>query len=338
MWGLFAAFMGGASAMIYPPLLVLLVPVGLVLAWGPLFSPPERSGESGQRFQLAGLFFGSLLVGLALAWPELQKIIASQEGRLVCGAVACPDEYHRVLGEHLFRVEPESRQGLSLNGVLASTVALVPLAFLHKRRRTAFFVLLVVIASVLLAMGPCPQWAGFVRDEGWQATANQLAVSLGGLWSQTWGQELWCRLEPLHDNGRFLAPVSVGLALLSAWGVEGVVGAPADGGRPRWWRSVLALLIGIVVVAGSSHQFMEEMLQPTKWHEPKVPATTNFLQNHVEEPVVELPYDRRNQFFSVFYSVFSEFLVSIGVTGECGVRCVPRFRRTLTNSMPERAT
>jgi len=159
--------------------------------------------------------------------------------------------------------------------------------------------LLVVVVSVLLALGPCPQWAGFERDDGWQATAHQIAVSLGGLWAQPWGQELWCRLEPLHDKGRFLAPVSVGLALLSAWGLESVAGQPSDGGRPSWWRSVLALLIGIVVVAGSSHLFIEEMLQPTKWHEPKVPSTTEFLKEHVEEPVVELPYDRRNQFFSV---------------------------------------
>lgn len=271
-WAAAAAGLGALAALIYPPFLLLLAPLGL-LALGPL-------GRVGPRAAL----WPAAAIGAAL-WlvaEPLRQIYDSQTAQAVsCGSLSCPSIYNAVALADLARDAVEPRQGLSISGLVWPSWWLAPLALLHPRRRTAALLLVLVPVLLGLSLGPCPR---LTIHEMMPGESRRLLAS--------WLREGWCLAAPLHDYGRFASAAAVLLALLAGLGADAL-----------WQRR---RLVAVAAVGGTLWQagalVLGEILDIEKWHPVSAPVTAQFLQTAEPGPVAELPFDRSQQFLSVLYA------------------------------------
>ncbi len=270
-----AAVCGALMATIYPPALLLLAPFGLVLVL------EGARGASWGRRLLAGL---AVAGGLALALDELRRIAATRSGEAGLGTVACPDRWGTLNAIDLWRLQPESFQGLSEPALVLTAWMAAPLALLGRRRLAAALSLLGLVAYGLLSLGPCTEWA-----EGEPLNAVDWLI-LGPLL-----REGWRLAGPLHDMTRFAGVAMLVAAVLTGLGLDALAGK----GR---LRGLLALALAAALPGHVQWLVLSERLSPKKWHDASVPATALFLRALPAAdrgPAIELPFDRKQQFLSV---------------------------------------
>lgn len=270
-----AAGVGGVGALIYPPFVLMLAPMGLLLA----LSPVWRGGWLSPLLPVLALGGGMWLVS-----DSLLAIYQSQDHSSGCSSIGCPDIYNAVALADLMRWEVEPRQGLSHAGLVGPGWLLVPLALLHSRRKMAVALMGLAVLMACMALGPCPRLT--VTEDFPREWVTQMWPFVGGL---------WCASAPLHDYGRFATVSAVLLAMLSGMGID----ALTQRGR---LRSMLGVGMAGWVLWQMGQLVMGEILDPRKWHQPQPPASALFLQEVDPGPVVELPFDRSQQFLSVLYA------------------------------------
>jgi len=263
-----AAVLGAVAAMVYPPYLVILVPAGLALVGAEL---PRAGWRGGARLALC------VIGALAVAGPELLRLLDARAAVVDCAQLGCPEIYSRLTAIDLVRRWPEPVQGLSLPGVPAGAWALAPLALLGPRRR-AVPLLALVGALLLLALGPCPQLSEGVPLD-WRAW-GPLASGLPAVWCAAW---------PINDFGRFATAAALLAAALGGIGIEAL-------GRLRWVGPPLALAAATAAIGQAQFTVLSEVLSPDKWHAVSAPLATRALTG--SGPIADLPFDRKGQFLA----------------------------------------
>ena len=274
-WAALAAGMGALAATIYPPGLLLLAPLGVALVSGPAIEA---------RWSRRALALAALAGGLALAAPELHRILESRSGQAGLGELGCPDRWAALNAVDLWRSRPNGSQGLSEPALVLTSWALAPLALLHRRWRTALAALAVCGAYLVLSLGPCTEWT-----EGVAWPLGRVAGVGPAL------TEAWRLAGPLHDFGRFAGVAVVGAAVLFGLGIDGLAGR----GRVR---ATLAAAIAAATIGHVQWVVLSERMSPAKWHDARPPATARFLAALPAGelgPAAELPFDRKQQFLSL---------------------------------------
>jgi len=157
-WAFVAGALGATAAATYPPFLLMLAPFGALV----ILQGCRTSGPWGWSFLVI-----ALLVGVAMAWPDLATILGSsrispeawETSRCLTGP--CPDATLTVPGSRLFLFKPPPLREQMLAGVALSAWALSPLSLIDASRRwLALSGLAYMFALALLSLGPCPSWEG----------------------------------------------------------------------------------------------------------------------------------------------------------------------------------
>ncbi len=270
-----AAVLGAVAAALYPPGLLLFAPLGAVLVLDALVQAPWK------RSWVLLVAVGG---GLALALPELRRILATRSGEAGLGELGCPDRWASLNAVDLVRLRPNGSQGLSEPALPLTAWVAAPLALLAPRRLATAGVLGLVALWFLLSLGPCSEWA---EGQAWDVSA---LPGVGPL-----AREAWRFAGPLHDFSRF-----AGVATLLS-GVLLGVGRDALG-RGSGGRGIGAALLGCALLGHVQWVVLSERLSPTKWHDAAPPATADFLAALPAAdrgPAAELPFDRKRQFLSL---------------------------------------
>ncbi len=296
-----AAVLGAFAAATYPPFVVMLAPVGLVLAAPRL----RRAG----RVEW-GLALLAVALALGFLWPELEGIRDSPRvSNPECVAGTCPTEVQP--GGTLRALIPLAciLEGFCPKGTLAvdvdqwfrlgdaggvrmgaglavGTWLLALLAPLHRKRRGIVWGCLACFGGLaFLALGPCAAWT-----EGRPMGAANWPMFRSFL------PRIWCETAVLHDFGRFATMAALVAAPLSGLAVEAIDSRLKNRqGFMRWGGWLIAALAGTQSVAYTVGQ----LTLPHRWKEVPTLPTTAFLQQAPAGPVAELPFDSGLQFLSV---------------------------------------
>jgi hypothetical protein len=269
--------MGSLAALIYPPFLMMLVPVGLILVVSFLWN---------------GGFFGWVM-GYVAAWmsyltvfDDIWSIYRNNYRVVDCTDLTCPDRYNSIALSDLMLFEPIPQQGLSLSGLQGGAWLLVPVVLLHPRLRFRGVLLgAVAILLAFLSMGPCPNETPFSR-----LRAEWLDIIT------PYVQPFWCFSIHLHDFGRFGLISATVLCLCGGIALDGL------------WRrrfivpKILAIYLGYYVLQITYTPLMQEILHRSKWHAVPHNPIADFLEDKGRVSVAELPFDRSAQFLSVLQS------------------------------------
>ncbi len=118
--------MGVTAALVYPPFLLILIPVGVVVVF--------RFWKQGG---FLSIFWGVLAAGLAYAtiFDRLWGIYFDNYRVLDCTDLTCPDKYNSLALSTLALWEQIPHFGLSLSGIQGGSWVLLPLVLLSKRWR-----------------------------------------------------------------------------------------------------------------------------------------------------------------------------------------------------------
>ncbi len=281
--------LGALTTAIYPPHILLLIPIGLVLCLPRL-----------RKVRLRQLVppLAAMGLGVVLALPSMHAILASRVGNEFHAAKyhTCPAAAEVMSAANLVGVTPTPYpEGDVPVSVLALGAWLLGLtALLHRRKRWLGACLLGIAAAYgLFALGPCPTWR-FEVAGGSGGAIPVLDVLL----------EPVQYLRPaLTDLSRFGMAAAIMLALACGLGSEALVQraralAPAGRRLPALLGAVLLALAGIGHVAWF---WGSELTDPRLWHQVDVPATARFLATADGEPAAELPWSTK-QWASVLAS------------------------------------
>jgi hypothetical protein len=264
-----AGLFGVLAAWVYPPFLLLLSPMALLLAWR-LYPHPR------------GWFLPLLAVGCAygIAHPELMEILRASQRSLAC-ASECPDIYHRLSADRIFLFSVPD-QGLSLSGLSGWMLLSLPLALFRPGlgasvRQGGWLLPLLSVGALylVLSLGPCP----YVTDAQ--------ALDLTG-WLRSLMAWPWCFSASLHDYARLATPVGLLVIVLGGMALSSLRG------RFRWMGAAAAA----VIVGLASADRVEELLDPAKWHSPAPSAPAVFLRDRPAAVVAELPFDTTVHYLS----------------------------------------
>ena len=258
--------MGAISALVYPPFLLMLIPVGGFT----VFSFWRRSGFSS--------IFLPIIIGALAYWAvfdSLWGIYFDNYRALECGNLTCPDRYNSLALSNLALWEPIFHDGLSLSGLYGAPWLLAPFVLLHPKLRWAGLGLALVSALyAFLSLGPCLNRTPFKQMEAdWISQIEPLF------------RPIWCFSMHLHDFARYgmvtglILCICGGIALDALWSIRGS------------FSKLLSLGIGIWTLSLSYQPLMEEMLHPSKWHAIPNNPVAEFLKDHSGEVVAELPFD-----------------------------------------------
>ena len=274
VFGVVLAFsMGCVSALVYPPFLLMFLPIGLLVVL-PFW---KNSG------------FLSILLPIAIAglaywaiFDTLWGIYYDNHRVLNCVNLKCPDRYNCFAWSNLALWEPIYQHGLSLSGLQGASWVLLPFVLLHpKFRWKGLGIGVVAGVYVLMALGPCPNATPFERMKSeWIDLISP------------WMESAWCASAHLHDFGRF--GMVTGLLLCVCGGIS----------LDILWRfrsrllKLCSLGIGFWILFLSYEPLMQEILHGSKWHAQPRNVIADFMKKHPEEAIVELPFDRSAQFFS----------------------------------------
>jgi len=278
-----ATLLGAAAALVYPPLLLLLAPAG---AWMAL-TRIRGASRLGILLALVAVVLACGLVGGEL--DEIRRSPRATDGRYgqeaICAlGMACSSIDPRVRLDAGFLTLSDAflLVGVQLDrwvrsGLLAVVWLPGLLAPVFLKNRAAWVgILFWAIGLSLLALGPCPEWS----------KAEPLSWNLGFV-----GTRSWCAMGVLHDFGRLLSVAT----LLFAVATGRVCESLCENTRfPR----LLSCIVGCLVLAGPVWTVRAQLSQSSSWLAVPVLATTDFLNEAAEGPVVELPFDRRVQFLS----------------------------------------
>ena len=256
---LLAAVLGALMAWIYPPQLVLLAPVALVLMAGPAWRHPKR----------LGWVLAAVVLALVGSKDALSGLAATRTFR-VCGEVGCSDVFHTLPLERLAMVRPATT-GLNETGMFFTSWVLLPLALFHPRRRVLLTGAAMLVPLVFLSIGPCPQ--AFGDAVVWARTLERLGSA-------------WCLVEGLTDYGRAATIAGLCAAVLSGLALDALPWP-----RVRWG-------VGLAVAVGSVGLLVPSYTDFSKWARPGVLPLARFLQTASPGPIAELPYDMAGQYRS----------------------------------------
>ena len=262
--------LGVGGLWVYPPWLVLLLPLLLLLAVRAV-----RASDHAGRV----LFGVGVLVAAGLLTWLLSDVAEARVSGQQCLRLRCPDRFHSVDALRLFRVSVVVQDGLAEGGLYLAPWLVAPLALLH-RRGLGLGLGAAVVGCAVLSLGPCPMWGGVPILEGLYRH------------DPSGSSALWCVLGRITDYGRFATAAGLVLAVMTGLGLS----ALGERGRVGW---VSAWLLGIGTVTWMATVHLTAMNDPRRWHVPDVPATARFLQEAGPGAAAELPYDRSQQFLSV---------------------------------------
>ena len=274
IFGAILAFsMGAISALVYPPFLLMLIPLGAFVT----ISFWRKSG-------FISIFLPIIIGGLAYwaVFDILWEIYFDNYRALKCADLTCPDRYNSFAWSNLALWEPVRNEGLSLSGLYAAPWLLVPMVLLHPKFRWSGLGLGIVSAIyAILSLGPCPNSTPFKRmDAEWITQLDPLL------------RPIWCSSMQLHDFGRYGMVTSLILCICGGMALDSL------------WRfrssflKMLSLGLGIWILSLSYQPLMQEMLHLSKWHAIPNNPVADFLKDHSGEVVAELPFDRSLQFLS----------------------------------------
>lgn len=265
---LLASGFGAIAALVYPPFVLMVVPIGIVLA---------------VPFLRHGGWFGWVLpvvsAGLAYYWcfDELWGIYSSNLRSAQCSDLTCPDQYHTVSWENMSVWSFVKGNGLSLSGIQGGAWLLAPLALLHRRWRWGgLLLILTALSMAFLSRGPCPDDLPFMhRGADWYAPFKPYLSTF------------WCHAKDIHDFGRFASIASITLVLCAALAVDAV--------RGKIQVLMVPLLGWVLFKTGAP--LLSEILEPGRWHYMPKNIPAEFLADK-RGAAVELPFDRSAQFLS----------------------------------------
>ncbi len=272
--------MGITAALVYPPFLLILIPVGVVLVL--------RFWWNGGFFSL---LWGALAAGAAYAtiFDRLWGIYFDNYRVLDCSNLTCPDKYNSLTLSTLALWEEIPHLGLSLSGIQGGGWLLLPLVLLNRRWRWEGLAMAVLaVTGALLSLGPCPASEPDVlwRSE-WVA------------WMEWAFSPIWCASMHMHDFGRFGLIVGVVLCLTAGMTLDGMVRLVQG---KAWWLKGMVSSVGIGLVGYSMllsyTPLMQEILSPQKWYVNPYNTIAEFLKDKPGQTVAELPFDRSYQFLS----------------------------------------
>ena len=270
---LLALGMGAVSALVYPPFLLMLIPIGVLLVL--------------PFWRYSGFF--SVVLPIAVAglaywsvFDTLWGIYYDNHRVMECAALQCPDRYNSFAISTLALWEPIYQHGLSLSGLQGAPWLLLPFVLLHRKHWWKGFGFCVIAAAyVLMSLGPCPNETPFSRLKSeW---VEQISP---------WMEPLWCASSQLHDFGRFgmitglLLCVCGGISLDILWRF-----------RSRFLK-LCAIVLGSWILWLSYEPLIQEILHPSKWHSQPRNVVADFMKSHPREVAAELPFDRSAQFLS----------------------------------------
>lgn len=272
------AILGALCGLIYPPYLLALFPLGLVA----MLSQLRLRAWAGWLTVVLGC-----VGAVALAWPDLQLMLATPTYTDVLEAGSCPEGRDVLpLGRWLTvghwppQMAPDMPR---VSAVAVATWALAPLALLWPRRRLTTLAGLASMGLLAaLAMGPCPSIDGVepLGDEnfrGWMAWADS-------------------KLSQIHDRSRFAVPAALVGAVLSGLGLEALTRL----GR-RWLRAVLsgvAVILGGLVVVHAAVLVLGEMADMGRWSAPPATPTADVIVTLEAGPLIELPFSHPQRYMS----------------------------------------
>ena len=272
--------MGVLAALIYPPFLLILVPVGVVMI-------VRLWWQSG----FFSIFWGLLAAGLAYAtiFDQLWGIYFDNYRVTDCSDLTCPDKYNSLALSTLALWDEIPHFGLSISGIQGGGWLLMPLVLLSKRWRWEGALLgMLAVLGALLALGPCP---ASEPDVLWRTEWIE--------WMEWAFTPIWCASMHMHDFGRFGLIVGVVLCVTTGMALDGVLRLVST--RP-WWLKGLAGLLGTGLVGYSLQlsytPLMTEILSPHKWYVNPHNTIADFMKDKPGQTVAELPFDRSYQFLS----------------------------------------
>jgi hypothetical protein len=276
-YSLLAATLGWLSFVIYPPGLILWVPLVLLLG---LRHVVKRRWTGFRELVLPAAFIvGAYLLALPTLWEMAGSGWVMQE----FSHLQCPPGGRVLAFEELSKIQV----GEPFRGISLGFWILAPFALIEKERRhfmTAWLFLALVLA--LLSLGPCP------------AASRSLGLSTyGALWS--WpllGDTTWWAISFLHYYDRFAVVACLMLAVLSAIGADSLWDRSKGGNRP----AVILLVSVVLLQVGNVH--WGSLTDSERWQAADPLATSSFLSTAPPGSVVELPFDQRDQFLSVLQS------------------------------------
>ncbi|MEE2750428.1 MAG: hypothetical protein VX519_03295 [Myxococcota bacterium] len=278
-----ATLLGAAAALVYPPLLLLLAPAG---AWMAL-SRIRGASRLGVLLALIAVVLACGLVGAEL--EEIRRSPRATDGRYgqeaICAlGMACSSIDPRVRLDAGFMTISDvfALVGVQLDRWVRSgllTVVWLPgllAPILLKNRAVWLGVLGWAVGLTLLSMGPCPEWKA----------GESLSWNLGFV-----GTSSWCAMGVLHDFGRLLSVATLLFAVATGRVCESLC-------EKTRFSGVLPWIVGCLVLIGPVWTVRAQLSRASSWLAVPVLATTDFLNEAADGPVVELPFDRRVQFLS----------------------------------------
>ncbi|MEE2750602.1 MAG: hypothetical protein VX519_04170 [Myxococcota bacterium] len=264
-----AGSLGALAALTYPPFLLLLAPIGIVLALPILQQAPRKTLCIG---------LGSLAWGLLIAAPFLVQISSSAWlQRADCDAMdwgACSLSSSAALDS--FRTLSIFHMGFSPQDWLGDIIhpltwILAPLALLHSSRIRWMICLCFAVLLAAFSLGPC-------------------LVEFPGV------QNTWCKLAMLHDVRRFSTMALVITAVATGVGIESA------------WKQKATLLKGLSIGASlgiftlCGQTVTDKLSDPNRWLDGRPLPSADFLIQAEPGPVAELPYDSFHQFLSAIHA------------------------------------
>lgn len=281
--------LGALTAAIYPPYILLLIPIGLVLCL-------PRLRKIRPRQLLPPL--AAMGLGVVLALPSMHAIVASRVGNefhavkyQVCPAAAEVVSMVNLAGvvPTPFPIGDVPVSQLALGGWLLGLMAL-----LHpRRRRLGAWLLGIAAVFGLFALGPCPTWR-FGDDGGSAGVIPVLDVLL---------RPVQYLRPALTDLSRFATASAMLLAVACGLGAEALVQRARTlttkvRGTPAVLGAVLLALAGVGHVAWF---WASDLTDVRLWHQVPVPDTARFLATAGGEPAAELPWSTK-QWSSVLHA------------------------------------
>ena len=272
--------MGLTAALVYPPFLLILIPVGVVLILRVWWNNGVLS-----------IVWGALAAGLAYGtvFDRLWGIYYDNYRTLECSNLTCPDKYNSLALSTLALWEEIPHFGLSISGIQGGGWVLLPLVLLSKRWRWEGLCLgVLAVVGALLSLGPCP---ASEPDVLWRSEWVE--------WLEFAFQPIWCASMHMHDFGRFGLIVGVVLCLATGMALDGALRLVET---RQWWLKGLMGLIGAGMVGYTLNlsytPLMNEILSPHKWYVNPYNPIAEFMKDKPGQTVAELPFDRSFQFLS----------------------------------------
>jgi len=276
-FSLLASSLGWISFVIYPPGVVLWVPLVVLVG---LRHVVKRRWTGLKELVLPGIFMvGAYLLALPTLWEMADSAWVIQE----FSHLECPPSGRVLALDELAKM----KMGEPFRGMALGFWILGPFALIEKEGRNFWAACLVLAVGIaLLSLGPCPAGS---RVSG--------LSTYGALWS--WpilGDTAWWAFSYLHYYDRLAVVACLLLALLSAIGAEALWERSKDGNRAAVILFVSAVLLQV------TNLHWQSVTDPARWQELNPVETASFLDEAPEGVVVELPFDQQDQFLSILQS------------------------------------